>query len=282
MLTCLLCKTKGHHARAKKCPLHRDFVPPCLPKAAPVEARPLVEDARVVIPPVASCPSAQPACKGKGKGKATEKRRENIEALIDEAGDLMPAEVCRKSGDYSLLCFCCPMPTMEEFRDTYLGASYEEAMVWRSSLGKTMVDIHTEFSVRKAAGASAIQAGQTSHPGIFHSEEELNTIISWAINSSLGVSYGTSPDDNSHWLQNMPDNPEILLEADPIQSVGEELATWCTIRASDAKHPILIMAMEGGLRNLGWVPYNAFSALGDSTKPPLEKAEAPSSVTDNV
>jgi hypothetical protein len=42
---CILCKGIGHHARDKQCPLQGDFVLPRLPRAAPVEATPAVEDA---------------------------------------------------------------------------------------------------------------------------------------------------------------------------------------------------------------------------------------------
>jgi hypothetical protein len=43
---CILCKGSGHNAREKKCPVRGDFVPPRLPRAAPAEAMPTVEDAQ--------------------------------------------------------------------------------------------------------------------------------------------------------------------------------------------------------------------------------------------
>jgi hypothetical protein len=43
---CILCKNSGHHAREKGCPARGDFVPPRLPRAAPIEASPVVEDAQ--------------------------------------------------------------------------------------------------------------------------------------------------------------------------------------------------------------------------------------------
>jgi hypothetical protein len=41
---CLLCKQSGHNLRDKRCPRRGDFALPRLPNAAPVEARPPVED----------------------------------------------------------------------------------------------------------------------------------------------------------------------------------------------------------------------------------------------
>jgi hypothetical protein len=41
---CLLCKQSGHTSRDKRCPRRGDFAPPHLLYAAPVEARPPVED----------------------------------------------------------------------------------------------------------------------------------------------------------------------------------------------------------------------------------------------
>jgi hypothetical protein len=109
---CLLCKAKGHHARDCKCPLCGDFVPPRLPKVAPIEARPLVEDTRVVVLLATPCSKAQPTSKGKGKGKAKVEGGAAVEDLIREAGESMLPEICKKLGDYQLLCFCCPIVTV--------------------------------------------------------------------------------------------------------------------------------------------------------------------------
>jgi hypothetical protein len=113
---CLLCKGSGHHAHDKKCLLCRDLVPLQLPKAAPVEAQPLVEDARCVVLLAVSHPKQWPASKGKGKDKAKADMEMNIAQSIEEVGKEMPAEICHNTGDFKLVCFCCPMPPLEEFQ----------------------------------------------------------------------------------------------------------------------------------------------------------------------
>jgi hypothetical protein len=71
---CILCKNSGHHAREKGCPVRGDFVPPRLPRAAPVEALPTVEDAHKSDAIPSTLPKARPAHRGRGgrggKGKS--------------------------------------------------------------------------------------------------------------------------------------------------------------------------------------------------------------------
>jgi hypothetical protein len=65
---CILCKGSGHHAREKQCPMRGDFVPPHLPRAAPVEAMPPVEDALKSDAIPHTRPKARPTHRKKGRG----------------------------------------------------------------------------------------------------------------------------------------------------------------------------------------------------------------------
>jgi hypothetical protein len=66
---CILCKGSGHHAHEKACLARGDFVPPRLPRAAPAEALPAVEDALKSDAIPFLRPRVRPARKGRGGGK---------------------------------------------------------------------------------------------------------------------------------------------------------------------------------------------------------------------
>jgi hypothetical protein len=111
---CLLCKQSGHTARDRGCPRRGDFAPPRLPRAAPVEALPPVEDALKE----AAIPHTRRARPVKGGGRSSKgKERE-----VKEDAPLYPSETCDHDDDLSrLLCFCCPMLQFAEFQELYVG-----------------------------------------------------------------------------------------------------------------------------------------------------------------
>jgi hypothetical protein len=225
---CLLCGASGHHARAKNCPQRGDFVPPRLPKVAPVEVTP-VEDTRVVVPPAALRRMTQPPPGRKGKGVAKAGgRQEAMKLLVEEAGNSVPKEVCQKSGNYNLLCYCCPMPELEEYRMLYIGSNSDSLPPLVLSTGKSLIDLHSEFVACKAAGESAITMAQSTHPHIFHKDEELAGLITQAgARLVRDIPYGPALDPPA-WLTNMPE--DMLMEedskVDAVQEADEAASAW--------------------------------------------------------
>jgi hypothetical protein len=90
---CILCKSSGHHAREKGCPVRGDFVPPRLPKAAPAEAQPAVEDALKSDAIPVSRPRVRPARRGRGGGNR--KGRSSRGPPLPAAPELID-DVCTK------------------------------------------------------------------------------------------------------------------------------------------------------------------------------------------
>jgi hypothetical protein len=92
---CLLCKQSGHTARDRGCPRRGDFAPPRLPRAAPVEARPPVEDAlrEAAIPHMRR---EQPVQGGGGTGKGKKKGGEK-----KADAPLYPQETCSNDDNVS-------------------------------------------------------------------------------------------------------------------------------------------------------------------------------------
>jgi hypothetical protein len=140
VLKCLLCKNSGHHAREKGCPARGDFVPPCLPRAAPAEAMPAVEDAfkNDAIP--FTRPSARPAYKGKGgnRRKGRSSRGPPRILVVPEMID----DICAKDDDaLRAYCFCCPALRIDEFQALYYVPPESDITPGLSARGKSAQDI---------------------------------------------------------------------------------------------------------------------------------------------
>jgi hypothetical protein len=153
---CLLCKNSGHHAWEKGCPARGDFVPPRLPRAAPAEASPAVEDAQKSAAIPSTRPRARPAHRGRGGrgGKGKHRRPRAPEAL-----DLIE-DICAHDDDVlRAYCFCCPAVTVEEFRSLYTPPVGLDAQPVLSAKGKSAQDIFGECIMRKNKGPKFVQQG---------------------------------------------------------------------------------------------------------------------------
>jgi hypothetical protein len=284
---CILCKGTGHTARDKACPRRGDFAPPRLQRSTPVESAPGV-DSRMVAPPAVSCAKAQPNPKvGGGKGKAkADSVAEGVAGALRDAAASVPEGICAKSGTYTLLCFCCPMPTMEAYRKLYVHEGGSELI--RSSLGQSIIDLHSEFSACKAAQEPAIRVAQTTHKKVFHKDEELAVIIAQCEHQGESREYGPELNPADDWIRNMPLEDQIgdaAHGASAVEAADASIREWKAITASRPPHqttgPTVLHTMMsvGGGRpvNLGWTGPNHFDALTGSNDDP-----SPSKVTDNA
>jgi hypothetical protein len=279
---CILCKGNGHTARDKACPRRGDFAPPRLLKPTPVDGSQAV-DSRMVAPPAVS--RAKVRTLPKGKGKETAKAgsvAEGVAHALEEAARAVPEGICAASGVYTLLCFCCPMPDTETYRRRYV--LEEGADHLRTSLGKSIIDLHTEFSARKASKESTIRAGQSSHADKFHQDEELAAIIAQCEHRKAdSVLYGPPMDTDNAWLQSMPNEQvEGVDGGDAVATADASIADWKKITADYRKAPpgaVLHTITTSGGRpvNLGWAIPNRFDALAEP-----QGVASPSKVADNA
>jgi hypothetical protein len=149
---CILCKNSGHHARKKACPARGDFVLPCLPRAAPVEATPAIEDALKsdVIP--FTQPKARPAHRSRdqgGKGKSSRAPRIPKEAHLVE-------DICAHNDEMlHIYCFCCPAMEVDDYRLLYTNPLDLDRLPTLSVRGKSAQDIFGECILRKNKGTSS-------------------------------------------------------------------------------------------------------------------------------
>jgi uncharacterized RmlC-like cupin family protein len=277
-IKCILCKGTGHTARDKAYPCRGDFAPPHLQKPAPVESAPGV-DSRMVAPPAVSRAKARTLPTGKGKGTAkADLAAEGVAIALKEASASVPVGICAKSRVYTLLCFCCLMLPAETYRKLYMHEEGDEPI--RSSLGRSIIDLHLEFVARKAAQETAILDAQTSHSKVFHQDEELAAVIAQCEHRGEPRTYGPTPDPADDWLVNMPLNEQIGDTAhgpSAVEAADAGVREWKTItahrptaEASDL--PVLHTMMQQSGR-----PTNRFGMLGRSNDDPT-----PSKVTDNA
>jgi hypothetical protein len=277
---CIICKGSGHTAQEKACPRRGDFAPPCLLKPAPVPESQGV-DSRMVAPPAVSRAKAQTLPIGKGKGKAkADTVEEGVAHALREAAMSVPEGICAKAGVYDLLCFCCPMLDTETYRKRYILAEGVDTI--STSLGRSIIDLHSEFVARKAAGESTIRVGQTSHSKIFHQDEELAAIIAQCEHRTGSLSYGPPMESDEQWLKNMiaEHGEEPVPGPDAVKSVDEELTAWKAIKASrppTGPATLHTMITPSGPVNLGWTGSNRFSSLSGA-----QGVDTPSKVTDNA
>jgi hypothetical protein len=278
---CILCKGNGHTARDKACPRRGDFAPPRLLKPAPVDKSQEV-DSRMVAPPAVSRAKVRTP-KGKEMAKAGSVA-EGVAHALGEAARAVPEGICTTSGVYTLLCFCCPMPDTETYRKRYVLEEGVDNL--RTSLGKSIIDLHTEFAARKGAREGAIRAGQALHAHMFHQDEELAAIIAQCEHQkSDSLHYGPPMDQDSAWLSNMPDEEAGVAEggASTVEAADANISEWKRITAEARTVPpgavLHTMTVAGGRpTNLGWAVPNRFGALAG----PQEDEASPSKVADNA
>jgi hypothetical protein len=202
VLKCILCKNSGHHAREKGCPVRGDFVPPRLPRAAPAEALPAVEDALKSDAIPFSRPRARPAHRGRGGGR---RRAQGPRIpVVPEAIE----DICAKDDDHlRAYCFCCPALRVDEFQALYSVPAESDITPSLSAKGKSAQDIFTECILRKNKGQKFVDM---AGPDIFHTEEELREFLTRAAGEAVAhIDYAPiAPETQAAWLANMPEDEE--------------------------------------------------------------------------
>jgi hypothetical protein len=222
---CILCKNSGHHAREKGCPVRGDFVPPRLPRAAPAEALPAVEDALKSDAIPFSRPKVRPALKGRGGGRRRGKsprgpRVPIVPELIED--------ICAKNDNLlRAYCFCCPALRIDEFQALYMVPEGSDITPGLSAKGKSTQDIWNECILRKNKGHKFVALAGTD---VFHTEEELHQFLDRAAGDAVAhIDYAPiAPEAQAAWLANMPSDEEAGWGADTNnKQIREEVEAAC-------------------------------------------------------
>jgi hypothetical protein len=244
----------------------------------------------MVTPPAVSRAKAQPPLRRMGKGKAkADLGVSGVSMAYEEAAAAMPKGVCAKTGGYSLLCFCCPMLAVESYHSLYISENGDSPIL--SCLGKRIIDLHSKFAARKAAGEPAIWEAQSTHPKIFHQDEELAAMIVQCENRASTLPYGPSAEEAPAWIRNMPLEEQIgeatlAPSAAPapnvVKAASREVGEWQAAKggrpgSAAAEDLTLHTMMQGGPVNLGWTTTNRFAPIAST-----DDVSTPSKVTDNA
>jgi hypothetical protein len=232
----------------------------------------------MVAPPAVSHAVAQPPLRRQGKDKAkVDLVKAGIDEAIQEAAAVVPEGICGKEGVYTLLCFCCPMPLLETYCRLFVPEEGSASIL--SNLGKSIIDLHSEFGAWKAAGKTAIREAQSTHSKIFHQDEELAAVIARceaAINKN--TPYGPLAEEVPEWIHNMPLEEQIgdaHQEVNVVEAAKQEISKWQAVKS---KGPLTLHTMmQGGPVNLGWTGTNRFTSIASATDVPI-----PSKVTENA
>jgi hypothetical protein len=216
-------------ARDRGCPRRGDFALPCLPQAAPVEAQPPVEDAlkEAAIPYTHRARPVQGRGRtGKGEGK-------------EVVTPLYPQENCSNNDDVPcLLCFCCPMIQFADYQELYIGKNFILADVPKLDDGKDIIQLHSEFTIRKSKDEVFIQDAQKKFPESFHSDADLADIINRVYLSvdrgsgHQGLDYLKMTPSNDQWLENMGPDPESAQLDAVIQDADMLMGEWSVAKSS--------------------------------------------------
>jgi hypothetical protein len=147
-----------------------------------------------------------------------------------------------------------------------------------SNMGKTIIDLHSEFGAQKVAGKAAICEAQASYGNIFHQDKELVAVIAQCLSRVLkDVNYSPFMEEVPDWIANMPLDEQIGDAHSGLNAVAEAdqaIGDWKVLK----RGPLTLHTMmQGGPVNLGWTSSNRFDPIAD-----VPDASVPSNVTNNV
>jgi hypothetical protein len=222
---CILCKNSGHHAHEKGCPVRGDFVPPRLPRAAPAEATPAVEDACKSDAIPYTRPRARPAHRGRGRGgKGKGKSNAGPEIPLTPG---MVQDICdHNDEELRAYCFCCPALRVDEFCVLYTNPIGSDAPPEFSAKGKSAQDIFGECITRKNKGEKFINEAP---PDTFHTTHQLHEfLVRSAGRAHAHIDYSAEdPSEAMAWLATMP---------------SDEAAGWNAASADDSMRQEIVAA----------------------------------------
>jgi hypothetical protein len=231
---CLLCKNSGHHARNKGCLVRGDFVPPRLPRAAPTEAMPVVEDALKSAAIPSTRPRARPAHRGRGgrKGRKDRSGGPQIPRVPE-----MVEDICGRDDEaLRAYCFCCPAMQVDDFRLLYTLPLGSDLSPVTSAKGKSAQDIFGECIMRKNKGPEfVLKAGSDT----FHTEEELHEfLVRAATQATAHIDYAMlPPSESTAWLANMPTDVEAGWNAAASDDIIRKEVTNAVIASGSTPPP---------------------------------------------
>jgi hypothetical protein len=267
---CLLCKQSGHTARDRRCPRRGDFAPPCLPQAAPVEAPPPVEDAFKE----AAIPHMRRAHPAQGRGRTGKGKERKVDTL------LFPQDTCSSNDDVPrLLCFCCPMLQFAEYQELYVGKDFVSATAPKLEDGKDIIQLHSEFTIRKSKDEAFIRDAQLKFPESFHSDVELADIISRAFLSidrgsgHTGLDYLRVTPVKDHWLENMGPDPKNTQLTALVKDADTLMEGWSVIKSSASLSATPPPPPPAGQVEYSWMLGGKRVPIGFAEPPPSPSSE---------
>jgi hypothetical protein len=178
-LKCLLCDSLDHHCRSQKCPKRG----PGPSGIAKLPAHPRTDESKVdgQRPPDNSTRQQQQVKAASGKA-TSHIPYTNCDMIMK-----VPAGACSNDPEKNnIICDCCPLPSIIDFINRYLGApdtnkpdrtrSYPRARPI-SSKGKGLLDIHGELTARKKYGTATLREKSAELDIVLHDIEEIKEML---------------------------------------------------------------------------------------------------------
>jgi hypothetical protein len=180
-----------------------------------------------------------------------------------------------------------------EYQELYVGKDFVSAEAPKLEDGKDIIQLHSEFTIRKSKDEAFIRDAQKKFPDDFHSDRELADIINRAFLSvdrgsgHAGLDYLWVTPARDHWLENMGPDPEQAVLETVVKDADELMEGWSVVKSSASlstspppplppSDMVKYSWMLGGKRiPLGFVA----QPLGP---PSVAEAEVPSETTPNV
>jgi hypothetical protein len=125
-----------------------------------------------------------------------------------------------------------------EYQELYVGKDFVSATAPKLEDGKDIIQLHSEFTIRKSKDEAFVRDAQKKFLESFHSDEDLASIINRAFLSvdrgsgHIGLDYLEVKRTNDHWLENMGPDPENVQIAKVLQDADALMEGWSATKSS--------------------------------------------------
>jgi hypothetical protein len=185
VLKCLLCGGKDHHCRSMKCPK-------CGPGPSGISKLPEQrgsDETRTGNRSTGGEPRQKQQKGSRGGRQGSKHTGSHVPYTNHDAAMTVPAGICANDPEKSnILCECCPLPSISNFADRYMGAPEPDARMNThsypracpiSSKGKGIMGLHSEIMAQKKYGTATLREKSVDLGFVdgLHDEDEIEAIL---------------------------------------------------------------------------------------------------------
>jgi hypothetical protein len=184
------------------------------------------------------------------------------------------------------------MMEFSHFQQLYVPKDFSTDSAPKTEDGKDIIQLHSEFTIRKMNGEAFTRNGQKNFPMGFHSDEELGAVINRSLLGSghLGAFYPGEEPKKDHWLESMGDDTDATQDATILADMDALIESWTTVKAKSTT-PVppmpapAITSPTPDTTEYSWMLGGKRIPLGFAHPPPLDllpEREGPSTPSETV